>query len=260
MFMTAPTPNLPIYNFNKGILYAFGLELTRTSATVLTMAAGQARSQYDVNDIILDAATTITTTVQGAGGLDNGTIAASTLYAVHVIGSSTSAAPTAAMLSTSATDPLLPLNYDMFCRIGWVYTDGSSQYVIGRWEGHGSERIYWYDTGVSELSAGTSTTFAAIDVASSVPVSATSAIVSYSFNANSAGDTFALRPTGSSSTNGVVIVSASSGTADQIGQALAPVGVSTGTPSIDYKVAASGALTLLVAGYIDHLLAAVPTA
>lgn len=253
--MTAPIPNYPIYNFNKGIQYIFGLELTRTSNTVLAMAVGQARSQYNVNDIILSTAATLNSAINGAGGLDSGAIAASTLYAIHVISSSTSAADTSTLLSTSATDPVLPLNYDMFCRVGWVYTDGSSNFALGRWEGHGSERTYWYDTGVSELSAGTSATFAAVDVATSVPVSATTAILTTTFNANAAGDTFALRPTGSASTDGIVILSAASATADEVKQCLAPVGVSSAIPSIDYKVTASGALTILVAGYIDHLLA-----
>ncbi len=253
--MTAPIPNFPIYNFNKGIQYVFGLELTRTSNTVITMAAGQARSQYNVNDIILPSAVTVNSAINGAGGLDNGTIAVSTLYAIHVIGSSTFAAPVSTLLSTSAVDPLLPLNYDMFCRVGWIYTDGSSNFVLGSWQGHGSERTFWYDTGVAELSGGTSTAFAAVDVATSVPVTATTAILTTTFDANVAGDTFALRPTGSSSTNGIVILSAASATANEVKQCIAPVGVSTGVPSIDYKVAASGSLEILVAGYIDHLLA-----
>lgn len=256
--MAAPTPNFTIVNL--GLLYIFGLELTRTSNTVLTAAAGQARSQYNVNDIVATSSITVDSSLSGAGGLDTGAIAANTLYAVHVIGSSTSMADTTLMLSTSATNPYLPLNYDMFCRIGWIYTDGSSNFVLGRWEGHGSERTFWYDTGVSELSAGTSATFAAVNVASSVPVSATTAILTTTFNAASAGDTFALRPTGSASTNGIVILSAASASADEVKQCLCPVGVSSGNASIDYLVAASGALTILVAGYVDHLLAAVPSA
>jgi hypothetical protein len=64
-------------------------------------------------------------TTSGAGGLDTGTVAASTWYSEWVIynGSTTSC-----LLSTSSTNPTMPTGYTYKARVGWNWTDGSNHF------------------------------------------------------------------------------------------------------------------------------------
>src|SRR5208283_4100787 len=78
---------------NAGLLYVNGLDVSWVSTTALSVAAGAARDSSNVNDIVSPTAVSISSAINGAGGLDTGTIAASTFYAVYIIGSSLSANP-----------------------------------------------------------------------------------------------------------------------------------------------------------------------
>lgn len=64
----------------------------------------------------------ISAAVSGANGLDAGTSAASTWYAIYVIWNGTTAA---GLLSLSATSPTLPSGYTHFARVGWMRTDST---------------------------------------------------------------------------------------------------------------------------------------
>lgn len=66
----------------------------------------------------------------GANGLDAGTVAASTWYAVWVIYNPTTGA-VAGLLSTSATAPAMPSGYTHKARIGWVRTASGSAVLLG---------------------------------------------------------------------------------------------------------------------------------
>lgn len=65
---------------------------------------------------------TVNAAAAGAGGLDAGTLAGSTWYAVWVISNGTTVA---GMLSTSATAPTMPSGYTYRARVGWIRTDGT---------------------------------------------------------------------------------------------------------------------------------------
>lgn len=238
---------------NAGLMYINGLRLTWTSTTAISVASGQCRNSSDVNDITLSAAVAVLTTVQGAGGLDQGTIAASTFYAVYAVGDSTGYESGSAVISTSATQPLLPAGYDMYRRIGYVLTDGSSHFLEFRQDGIGSDRWMWYDTAIAtDITAGSSATFAAVSLALSVPaLTSTKSLVTLltAFTPTAAADKLALRPGDSSSTNGCVIVSADvAGVAHTSMQTL-PYDATTG---VDYKVTGT-AVALSVAAYMDQL-------
>lgn len=249
--MTVPfIPNNTIVN--NGLLYVTGLDLAVTGNTSMTMQAGQARNNTNINDIVLSSAVTLDATIVGANGLDAGTLAVSTFYAIHVIGSSTFAAPSAMLLSLSATNPYLPLNYDMFLRVGFVKTDSSANILAQWWDGHSADRQVWYDAPIEQFSGGTSTTFSATSLVGEVPLNPTTIIIQGVFTPNAAGDFVSFRPTGSSSTNGITPYTAESTTAATF-QCMARVGQSAGTPYLDYLVSA-GSLALYIAGYVDHLL------
>lgn len=243
-------PNTPIVN--AGLKYANGLELAWATATTLTVAAGAARDSSNINDIILDAAVTINGATNGANALDTGSLANNTHYAVYVIGDSTGYESAGALLSTSATAPNLPAGYDMYRRIGWVLTDGSAEFLLFWQYGSNQDRVYYYDVGISELSGGSSTSYAAIDLASSVPAIATQVIMDVAYTANGATNNAEFLPFGSSATNGIVRFGYGVAAA-QVGQAVIPCRLDSGVPKIQYKVDTSDALTLLTAGYHDYI-------
>src|SRR5579863_8991112 len=107
--------NDPIYSLPH--LYISGLNISVASTTVLALAPGQARDSQDNIDmavgfpnlqgIVYPAALNglsqvplfINSAVNGANGLDTGTLAASTNYAVWLIGDSRGYKPVAGLLS-----------------------------------------------------------------------------------------------------------------------------------------------------------------
>src|SRR5271166_4745373 len=184
-----PIPNAPIVN--AGLLYVNGLGIAKTAAKIISLAAGAARDTTNTNDIILPAASaplSINGANVGANGVDVAAIIASNFYAVYVIGDSTEYQPVAGLLSLNFSTPSLPSTYDMYRRVGWVLTDGSAN-ILQFWQyGTGQGRMYYYDVGISELSGGSSTTYAAISLAASVPPLATEVLFKVTYTPNSAGD------------------------------------------------------------------------
>lgn len=251
----ALTPNIPMVNL--GNTYIQAMQLAWISNTSISVAAGQARDSTNVNDIVLGSLATINAAVNGLNGLDTGALAASTFYAVYVISSSTLSNNSAAgnykapgaLLSLSATAPTLPNGYDMFRRVGYVLTDGSVHILAFRQTGSGLAREMWYDALISVLAGGAAATFAAVSLVTAVPAIG---ITKVSFNATitptAAGDLAALRPTGSSSTNGYVIAN---GAVAGVAQKLTMLVPCSAAESVDYLV--TGTLTLLVQNYQDNL-------
>jgi len=238
---------------NAPNLYVDGLGIARASNTTLTLAAGSARDSANVNDITLSSAATINGAVVGANGCDAAVLAASSMYAVYVIGDSRGIEATAGLLSLSTnSSPTLPFGYDMYRRVGWILTNGSSQ-ILQFWQtGNGLVRTIWYDVGISELSAGSSTTYANIDLTTSVPPLATNVWFDIAYTANSATNTAQFLPFGSSATNGVVRFGCGVAAA-QVGQIKVPCRLNSAAPTVQYKVASSDALTLLTTGFEDIL-------
>lgn len=68
---------------------------------------------------------TASTSATGAGGLDTGTVASGTWYAVWLIYNSTTST-SALLLSLSGTSPTLPSDYTYKVRIGWIQTHATT--------------------------------------------------------------------------------------------------------------------------------------
>lgn len=231
--------------------YVTGLQVSYLSNTTLSVAAGQARDSTDTFDIALSATTTLNATANGLNGLDTGSFAANTMYAIHVIADSANFLPTGVIMSLSATAPTLPFGYSGFKQIGWWASDGSTHFFIGYTTGNGSSRSFWYDTKQSVLSGGTQTsTFLAFTLANIVPaVAFTPVLCEVSFTPATAGDSVSFRPTGSSATS-VQTISSVVASKAQIVQAKLLSNLATGAPKIDYEnSAASGATSVAVTGF-----------
>lgn len=238
---------------NAPNLYINNLQLAWASNTTLTVAAGQARNSTNVNDIILSAAVTINAANSGViNGIDQSALAASTMYAVYAVGDSTQNNAAGAVVSTSFSAPSLPVGYDMYRRIGAVLTDGSSHFLLFWQYGDANLRDMYYDVGISELSGGSSTSYAEVDLATSVPPIDCQVRLLVTFTPDGATEVAHFLPYGSSATNGIVQFGYGVAAA-QIGMAVVPSKLKSSAPTIQYKVASGDTLSLSTAGYQDVL-------
>jgi hypothetical protein len=275
--MAVVIPSFPMVN--KGQLYiSSGLTLSVTgplpfavTTTSLTISPGLARDSTDVNDITLTAPTVINARVNGANGLDQGVLAATTLYAVYVIGSSNygntptsfNYIPTAGLISTSFTQPVLPTGYDMFRRIGTVLTNATAApnavFFSFTQEGTGANRRMWYDTPFAALAAAASAgVWTALPLATSVPTTAIEVGFRVTLIASTAGGSVSLRPTGSSSAvggGGYTQMSSDVVTTPHIDNTTVPLIVSSPliAPSIDWLTTNLTSVALATNNYIDAL-------
>lgn len=252
--------NDPIYSLPH--LYISGLNVSIYSTTVLAIAPGSCRDSSNNIDIEVgfpnlqgnvlpiiqfqnyQSALLINSAVNGANGLDSGTLAASTQYAVWLIADSRGYQPTAAILSlTSNIAPVLPLGYDSMRLIGFIQTDGASHFVYATHKPQNMVgALSYYVAPASVLSGGNATTFTAIDMSTPIPTTTLPNVIVWllvSFTPAAVGDYVQFRPTGSTATaNLVTITGQAAGVAQtQYVQVIAGVGASK--PEIDYLVSSA---------------------
>lgn len=269
-------------------LYIQGLQIsaaTPTAATVIAVAPGAARDSTNSIDMVVglqnyfgidnpavafdgfQAGLFINSAVNGANGLDTGTIAASTQYAIYLIGDSRNYHNTAAVLSlTSNTAPLLPSGYDSYRLIGFWATNGSSNFVYAtvKPQNIGGALAYFNSPGVSVLSGGTATSFTAIDLTtnSAIPTTTLQNIIVtllVTFTPAAVGDTVQFRPTGSSATGGIPTITGTTAGFAQSQYIQVIAGVGSSKPEIDYKVTSgSDAVSVTVVEWIGVSNSAYP--
>jgi len=252
----------PIYALQH--LYMYGLSISAASTTLVSVATGAARDSNNVIDMVVglqnyagndnpalqfqnyQPGLLINSAVNGANGLDTGTIAASTQYAVYLIGDSRNYNNTAGILSlTSNVAPIIPSGYDSYRLLGFISTNSSSHFVSSNTSQNIANLLQYYNSpAISVLAGGNATSFTAIDLTASsavptttLPNVAVSLLVT--FIPAVAGDLVKFRPTGSSATSNLpTIVGTQAGIAQsQYIQMIAGVGSSK--PEIDYLVTSS---------------------
>lgn len=257
-------------------LYLSGLSISPASTTLLAVAPGAARDSNNVLDMVVglqnyfgidnpavlnanyQPGLLINSAVNGVNGLDTGTIAASTQYAVYLIGDSRLYNNTAAVLSlTSQPAPVMPTGYDSYRLIGFIETDGSSHFVYATHKPQNMSGFlqYYNSPAIAVKTGGNDTSFTAIDLTTSSAVPTTTlpnVIVGLLvvFTPAAAGDVVQFRPTGSSATGNIpTIVGAAAGIA-QTQYLVMIAGVGSSKPEIDYLVtSASDAVTVSVASW-----------
>jgi len=224
----------------------------------IDIEAGCCRNNSVSCTIVLSAGTTVDLTQSGANGLDTGSEAADTWYAIYVIGDTSGANSTAGLLSADGESPTLPSGYNVFRRIGWARNNSSSNLIRFIQTGHSRERSVWYDEGKSNLKVldgGSATDFTTVDLSSVVPSSAESVILITQYRFGSGGDSgdiMKLRPGGFSVTDPCCRVSAGATAGQNVySQVALPF---YEDPEIDYCVTSSNNFaTLYVAGYSEVL-------
>jgi hypothetical protein len=240
-----PVINLPC-------LYVNYLNIAWASNTTLTVSVGACRDDSNTFDMSITAPITINGAVNGVNGLDASSLAASTWYAVYVIGSSTNSKPISCLISTSTTVPTMPAGYDVKRRIGWALTDGSTHFLKAVQIGSGSVKKYYWDAQPVALNGGTQGSWTTISLKVGVPpVDNIEVMLEAAITPTAAGNYLEFRPSASSS-NYVTTVS---GVVAAVAQSLVVsvvASLDTGEAKIGYQVV-TGTASASVISFSDQL-------
>lgn len=238
---------------NDGLIYLFGLGLTAADGVSFTVDSGQCRNSTNENDIVLSNPVTVNTAATGAAGLDQGTIANSTFYAVYIIGDSKVVKPTTAILSLDTDAPALPFGYDMFRRVGWIKTDDAGAIFDFVQIGKGVERQYYLNIPIPQniILSGGDLTPTEIDVSVGMPPIQSNIIVNIDYSPGGATNLLKIDPFGLSSF--AAIFSIEYGGLGVISNYSLPVGLDNGVPKIVYEVDTGDSVTFFAVGFVDQL-------
>ncbi len=155
--------------------YLSGFQIQNNSGNpddIVDISPGECRSDDDSEDVTSGSVITVDITSSGANGLDTGSVAGNTWYAVWIIWNPTSETA-AGLFSTSFSSPTMPSGYTKKRRIGVVRTA-----ILGTIRPfsrffNGWDREYRWDESsestVKVLSSGSSTSFVSVDLSDHVP-------------------------------------------------------------------------------------------
>lgn len=280
--MSTVVQNVPVINLP--FLYISGCDVSIASTTVLAIAPGQVRDSSNSNDMPvsfqnLDGVVVppilfqdfrqpllLNSAIVGVNGLDHGVLAASSQYAVYIIGDSSRAKPVAGLISlASNVSPSLPFGYDLVRLLAFVATDGAAHFVQATNAPQLMSRslAYYLSPPVSVLAGGNATVFTAVDCNAAVPSGALPNVILellVTFIPAEAGDIAQFRPTGSSAVSNLPSITGLVANVAQTQYLQIVAGVGGGHCEFDYKVtSASDSLSVSVVGWIGAPHVAYPT-
>ena len=232
--------------------YVNGLQLSNDGTTpnsILNIAAGVTIDSTDTFQMINNGSIAVHTTFNGLNGLDTGTVAVSTVYAVYLISDPVTLQPIGGMFSKSLTQPLMPFGYSAFKLIGFMTTDSSGYILKGYWSaGNSGLRTFTFDAPIQCLS-GNQTSYTGVALTTFVPaVEGTPVVLFSNFTANAAADIENLQGYNSTGDAVTIIAPVAGATAHTTSQNTVLAQLNSGAPSIKYKVSA-GSLVLDVCAY-----------
>lgn len=154
--------------------YANGLTISNnatTPNTLLDIASGNILDSTGQFQLNLPASVTINAAASGLNGLDTGSFAASSVYAVYLVADPVTQQPSGCMLSLSLTAPLMPFGYSAFALVGYATSDASVHFLKGYWKGvNSNRRLFMYDAPqATAVTAGAATTSTPVSLAALVP-------------------------------------------------------------------------------------------
>jgi len=156
-------------------LYLNGLNLLCDSpGRYCYIAPGTCRNDDDDDFIVASSQLTIDSEASaGANAIDTGSVAANTSYYVFVIYNPTTTT-TAGLFSLSRTSPTLPSGYTKKRFLGYVRTDGDSDFIYITSYNVGNTKYIQLEEAVEIVSGGTETSWTDIDCSSYIPQDANS--------------------------------------------------------------------------------------
>lgn len=235
--------------------YANGLRITNDGTTpdeIIDIATGSIMDSTGVYQIISDSVLSPSIVQSGLNGLDTGSVAANTVYAVHLVADPVTQQAVGAMYSLSSTAPLLPFGYSVFALIGYVVTDATSDILLGYWTaGNTGHRTFMYDAPIATpITAGSATTDTAVVLTGLVPaIDNTPVWVKFAMTPAAASRTLTLKTFGAV---GAMYQATSQVTAVVLRDtAYILSALNSGVPTIEYLWSAGGgdAVAIDVAGF-----------
>jgi hypothetical protein len=239
-----------------------------TSATThFDVSAGICRDQTNVFDLNIgnylglasstassNAVTNVDATYVGINGIDTGALAANKMYYVYVVADVEGPNPTGAMISLRAPDvgPIIPYGYSVYRHIGFISTNGSSQFYVLYHAGNGNYRTAYYDAPVAtNITAGASTAFAAATLTNLVPlVDNNTAYVNTAFTPAAASRTATLQDANATAGGNQLIVTGQVASVVVTSTYKIPYKSTSSAATINYKVSnADSALAINVLGF-----------
>jgi hypothetical protein len=248
--------NDPVYSLP--LIYKNGLILSNdatTPNTIIDISAGQCRDSNDTIDIVSNAVILLNAAVNGVNGLDTGTFAASTMYAIYMIADSRNFQVPAAMLTlASNSSPLMPFDYDSFRLIGYWASNGATHFYPGYYSGVGADLLFTYDAPIATaVTAGASTTYAPVVLTTLVPpINNLPVTINSIFSAAAAGDILNMQGFNSVGDAITIIAPVATGVANTENYDLVLAQLNVKAPTINYKVSA-GTVAIDVAGFNLYL-------
>lgn len=250
--MTLSAINRPIPGSRNPVAYVNGLTASlnaTTPNTKLDLAPGACSDSLNNIDMVVSSTITIDSAVVGVNGIDTGALGASKFYYVHVIGDSNGFYQPAALISLSATAPILPYGYDSFRMVDIKVTDGSSHFLLSYTNGNYAYREFVYDAPLTTGSSALTTSYVALPLTACVaPIGTPNVKFSVTLTPNAAGDVLYVQPTGGTG-NEARLSGVVAGVA-QIADLECLAFVVTGVPSVSLKAtAATDTAVLLVKSF-----------
>lgn len=280
-FIPAPSRFSVIPNFNSfpGVS---GYNMAITGSTTFTVSPGYARSLCSDFAISFPSFQPNTPSVLsvdistvGPGGCYPNSIASlglthNTIFGVYVLGNSAGTTGGSLVDTANATEVvvatgnnfLISPEYDSYRRIGLVYVDHSTGYLIPfQQSGNGTSKTYVLQDPVVALTAGAATAATVVDLTANdgaiIPNTNVNVLLDAKIVPNAAGGYVALEPgslTAASATPVEIYGSVASQPNSSFVQMTATPNASTGNANIQYFVDNAGsAATLNVVGWVDNL-------
>ncbi len=237
--------------------YANGLQISNNSVNpdeIIDISAGSIIDSTGVYQLNSSAVIHVDITENGLNGLDSGSVAASTVYALYLVADPVTQQPDGAMLSLSSSGPLMPFGYSAWALLGYVTTASDSDILLGYWSaGNSSRRLFTYDAPILALNAGAATSYTGVALTAFVPPVNNSSIYMYMlFAGNAAAGVANLQGYNSVGDQISLIAPVATGVANTTENVWVLAQLNSAAPSIKYKVNA-GALSLYVNGYYFDL-------
>ena len=236
--------------------YANGLQISNdptTPNTLLDIGSGVTIDSTDTFQMINNGTIIINAATNGLNGLDTGTFAAGKVYAVYLVSDPVSLQPIGGMISLSLTAPLMPFSYSAFRLIGYATTAaGGATFLPGYWTaGNSGFRLFMYDAPlVTAVTAGTSTTYANVNLIAAVPnLNNIPVLVNSVFTPTAAGSALNLQPGNATGAAATILGQVSAVVVNSVSLVMAQtVTISTvASPVVNYKVV--GSVAVNVEGY-----------
>lgn len=272
----APTAFPVIPDFQSSA-FVNGFELDITGDTLFTVQPGMARAMasdfviaYPSFSANLPAEIEVDIAEVGPNGcfpvsIDSLALANKTMFGVYAIAKSSGTtggslnAELATAIVVATGNNFLPAGYDVFRRIGLVYVDDATGFLIFMSQaGHANERTYMLEDTFAVVSAGSEIAATPVDLTINdgiVPPGQHLVFLGLTLNGNAAGSYLQIFPTGDAVNNPVAglvtpVAAETLGASDQM-----ICGInSLGNASIDYLVDNAGSdASIFVKGFADSL-------